>query len=96
MMLEQQIKSLVESLPAETFQEIGSEAFQQWVQFVVSVHEPVVHPASFYVIVARALAALMGTAAPQDYADEHMRTMILEMVKPQAQPFSTDESGPHK
>ena len=96
MPLEQQIKAVVESLPEGTFQEMGSEVFQTWAQFVVSVHDPVAHPAAFYVIVARALAELMGTAAPQDYADDHMRTMILDMIKPNAQPFSNDESGPHK
>ena len=37
----------------------------------------------------------MGSLVPQDLADAHMRTMILESIKPNSQPFSEDIDGLH-
>ena len=88
-------KLLVAALPSGAFG--GTSAVQEsWLQFVGSVHEPQTHPVAFYVVVARALAQQMGSMSPQDYAEEHMRSMILDAIKPGSQPFVADAEGQHK
>ena len=67
-----------------------------WLQFVGALREPQTHPAAFYVVVARALAEQMGSMSPQDYAEDHMRQMILDVVKPGSQPFGSDARRPHQ
>ena len=79
-------------LPKTAFASSDDGQRQAWLHFVAEAGGPVERPALFYVTVGRALADLMETVIPRDYADAHMRTMILDMVKAQTTPFSSDES----
>ena len=96
MSLKSQAAAVLAALPKEAFGSPDVAAVNAWVEFVISVHDPPTHPADFYVAVARVLAEEMGSLSPQDLADDHMRTMILETIKPGAQPFQSDGSSPLK
>ena len=51
----------------------------------------------FYAVAARALAEVMGSAQASDYAETHVRTQVIELLKPGAKPFQTDtEQEPWK
>ena len=88
-------QEIVAALPQGAFGGVTG-GLDAWLQFIGALHEPQTHPAAFYVVVARVLAEQMGSMSPQDYAEEHMRQMILDAVKPGSQPFAADAGGPHK
>ena len=48
------------------------------------------HDVMFYAIVARTLAEVMGSAQPADYAEPHMRSLIVDGIKVGAAPFDKE------
>ena len=87
-----ELKAALETVPSDQFLKLGEDARVQWLGFVTSVDEKPKdsHDVSFYAIVARTLAEVMGTALPADYAEAHMRGMIVTAVKVGAKPFQGD------
>ena len=84
-----ELEAAVQKVPSNQFLKLGMEARIQWLGYVTAVDEEPkkVHEIGFYAIVARALAEIMGTAQPADYAEKHMREMIVQTIKVGASPF---------
>ena len=87
------LKAVMADLPGSAFGLEQVEARLEWVQFVCGVDETPKnkHDAKFYVVVARALAEVMGSCQPGDYQEAHMRTQIIDLIKAGAKPFQDTE-----
>ena len=51
------------------------------------------HDVTFYATVARTLAEVMGSAQPADYAEPHMRSLIVDNIKVGAAPFDRESEA---
>ena len=82
----------VSCLAQDGFNDALEDARVKWIQYVMSVDESsgTRHKAPFYVIVARAMAELMGSVSPSDYEEPHMRDMIKTGVVVGATPFDKE------
>ena len=91
-----EIEALAQTEPESSFLEAPVQKVSEWIAFITSVDDAPKdkHPLIFYGFVARILAQAMGSTEPVDFADTHMRTLVLDLVKPGAQPFEDDSSGP--
>ena len=92
-----EIEAMAESAPAASFLGASQSKIADWIEFVTSADETPKdqHPLTFYAFAARVLAQAMGSLSPVDYADSHMRSLVLEMIKPGATPFESDaDAGP--
>ena len=76
-------------IPSDSFLADSAEVQAKWLHFVASVDaDPKsLHDVMFYAIVARTLAEVMGSAQPADYAEPHMRSLIVDGIKVGAAPF---------
>ena len=76
-------------IPSDSFLTDSAEVQAKWLHFVASVDaDPKsLHDVMFYAIVARTLAEVMGSAQPADYAEPHMRSLIVDGIKVGAAPF---------
>ena len=76
-------------IPSDGFLAESAEVQAKWLHFVASVDtDPKsLHDVMFYAIVARTLAEVMGSAQPADYAEPHMRSLIVDGIKVGAAPF---------
>ena len=79
----------LEKIPSDGFLAESAEVQAKWLHFVASVDaDPKsLHDVMFYAIVARTLAEVMGSAQPADYAEPHMRSLIVDGIKVGAAPF---------
>ena len=94
--LPSELEAALEKVPSSEFLKLGGAARVHWLEFVASVDEKPKdsHEVGFYAIVARALAEAMGTTQPADYAESHMRDMIVSTLKVGATPFQNE--GEHE
>ena len=78
-----EIRTAVDAVPRDKFQGAGHTQRIDWVKFVASVDEAPKdkHPLMFYVTVARAMAETMGSLHSADYAEGHMRDMVVAGMK---------------
>ena len=92
---DEEIAVAIRSVPSDKFLGLGEEARVKWVQFVTSVDDSPksAHEVMFYAIVARALAEVMGSSQPADYAESHMRELIVGAFKVGTQPFQGEEEA---
>ena len=67
----------------------SAEVQAKWLHFVKSVDADSrdLHEVIFYAPVARTLAEVMGSAQPADYAESHMRSLVVDDIKVGAAPF---------
>ena len=88
----EEVVAALAPVPADRFLGLDEVARYEWVRFVTSVdNEPKnAHDVMFYAVIARALAELVGSAQPVDFAESHMRAMILDALKVGAEPFHGD------
>ena len=87
---EEEVLGALGKIPSDGFLAESAEVQAKWLHFVASVdadpkslHDVVM----FYAIVARTLAEVMGSAQPADYAEPHMRSLIVDGIKVGAAPF---------
>lgn len=90
---DQEVAAVIDKVYRDKFLGLGSEARVKWVHFVASVDdEPKnAHAVMFYAAVARVLAEVMGSAQPADYAELHMRDLIVGALKMGAEPFQGED-----
>ena len=86
---EEKVLGALEKIPGDGFLAESAEVQAKWLHFVASVDaDPKsLHDVMFYAIVARTLAEVMGSAQPADYAEPHMRSLIVDGIKIGAAPF---------
>ena len=80
---EEEILGALGKIPSDGFLAESAEVQAKWLHFVTSVDaDPKnLHDVMFYAIVARTLAEVMGSAQPADYAEPHMRSLIVDGIK---------------
>ena len=85
-------EEVVANLPHGNFSGVGDETRSSWLKFVSEVDDAPKskHPLMFYASTARVMAEVMGSAQPEDFSEGHMRTQIIEMIKPNTKPFGGD------
>ena len=86
---EEEVLGALGKIPSDGFLAESAEVQAKWLHFVASVDtDPKsLHDVMFYAIVARTLAEVMGSAQPADYAEPHMRSLIVDGIKVGAAPF---------
>ena len=86
---DEEVLNALEGIPGDGFLVESAEARTKWLHFVASVDpDPKsLHDVMFYATVARTLAEIMGSAQPADYAEPHMRSLIVDGIKVGAAPF---------
>ena len=90
-----EIEAMAESAPAASFLGASQSKIADWIEFVASADETPKdqHPLIFYAFAARVLAQTMGSLTPVAYADSHMRSLIVDMIKPGSTFFEPDSDG---
>ena len=88
----QEIESIVRDAAEGCFGGVSSEKAVGWVSYVCAVDEAPKdkHPLHFYAAVARVMAESLGSTEKEDFADPHMRNLVLEHVKAGTKPFQAD------
>ena len=86
---EEEVLGALGKIPSDGFLAESAEVQAKWLLFVASVDaDPKsLHDVMFYAIVARTLAEVMGSGQPADYAEPHMRSLIVDGIKVGAAPF---------
>ena len=76
---DEEVLNALEGIPSDGFLAESAEVRTKWMHFVASVDlDPKsLHDVMFYATVARTLAEIMGSAQPADYAEPHMRSLIV-------------------
>ena len=89
---EEEVLGALGKIPSDGFLAESAEVQAKWLHFVASVDaDPEsLHDVMFYAIVARTLAEVMGSAQPADYAEPHMRSLIVDGIKVGAAPFDKE------
>ena len=89
---EEEVLGALGKIPSDGFLAESAEVQAKWLHFVASVDaDPKsLHDVMFYAIVARTLAEVMGSAQPADYAEPHMRSLIVDGIKVGAAPFDKE------
>ena len=87
-----EVLNALEGIPSDGFLAENAEVRTKWLHFVASVDpDPKsLHDVLFYATVARTLAEIMGSAQPADYAEPHMRSLIVDGIKVGAAPFDKE------
>ena len=72
-----------EKIPSDDFLVESTDVQVKWMHFVASVDaDPKsLHDVMFYATVARTLTEIMRSAQPADYAEPHMRSLIVDGIK---------------
>ena len=93
-----EIQAMAATAPAGSFLGETEANIAKWIDFVASAYDDPKdkHPLMFYGVTARILAKTIGSMSPGDFADAHMRTFILDMIKPGVTPFEEDADGEWK
>ena len=89
---EEEVLGALGKIPSDGFLAESAEIQAKWLHFVASVDaDPKsLHDVMFYATVARTLAEVMGSAQPADYAEPHMRSLIVDGIKVGAAPFDKE------
>ena len=92
---DEEIFGALEKIPSDGFLAESVEVRTKWMHFVASVDlDPKsLHDVMFYATVARTLAEIMGSAQPADYAEPHMRSLIVDNIKVGAAPFDRESEA---
>ena len=89
---DEEVLSALGEIPSDGFLAECTEVRARWMHFVASVDaDPKsLHDVMFYATVARTLAEVMGSAQPADFAEPHMRSLIVDGIKVGAAPFDKE------
>ena len=92
---DEEVLNALERIPSDGFLAESAEVRTKWMHFVASVDlDPKsLHDVMFYATVARTLAEIMGSAQPADYAEPHMRSLIVDGIKVGAAPFDRESEA---
>ena len=92
---DEEVLNALEGIPSDGFLAESAEVRTKWMHFVASVDlDPKsLHDVMFYATVARTLAEIMGSAQPADYAEPHMRSLIVDGIKVGAAPFDRESEA---
>ena len=92
---DEEVFCALERIPSDGFLAESVEVRTKWMHFVTSVDlDPKsLHDVTFYATVARTLAEVMGSAQPADYAEPHMRSLIVDNIKVGAAPFDRESEA---
>ena len=92
---DEEVLNALEGIPSDGFLAESAEVRTKWMHFVASVDpDPKsLHDVMFYAIVARTLAEITGSAQPADYAEPHMRSLIVDGIKVGAAPFDKESEA---
>ena len=79
---DEEVLSAHGEIPSDGSLAESTEVRAKWMHFVASVDvDPKsLHDVMFYATVARTLAEIMGSAQPADFAEQHMRSLIVDGI----------------